>query len=181
MLETYSLMPLSSGLVQGTDIVFVLTSPGPYPSLNPSDYSITGEKGSGSLPSLTDLKMDCFSSISRFCGYPAYTAPTNNKYETRLVMQNIVEPVTLFHRTAQHKNFVYHQRHGVVQEFQFVAESFATIDIINDALAIASAAVANDEKNVYIGDVSNQQSYSVPVHIVALTDVFFSIMSYTIW
>ena len=181
MLETYSLMPLSSGLVQGTDIVFVLTSPGPYPSLNPSDYSITGEKGSGSLPCLTDQKMDCFSSISSFCGYPAYTAPTNNNYKKSLVMQNIVEPVTLFHRAAENNKFVYRQRHGVVKEFEFVAESFAGIRIINDALSIARAAVANDEKNVYIGDVSNQQSYSVPVHIVALTDVFFSIMSYTIW
>ena len=181
MLETYSLMPLSSGLVQGTDIVFVLTSPGPYPSLDPSDYSITGEKGSGNLSSLTDLKIRCFSSISSFCGYPAYTAPTDNEYDGSKVMQNIIESVTLCHRDTEDNNLVYRQRHGVVKDFEFVAKSFARIRIINDAVSIARAAVANDEKNVYIGDVSNQQSYSVPLHIVALTDVVSSIMSYTIW
>ena len=181
MLETYFLMPLSSGLVQGTDIVFVLTSPGPYPSLDPSDYSITGEKGSGKLSSLTDLKLRCFSSISSFCGYPAYTAPKNSKYVGSNVMENIIESVTLLHRDAEDNNLVYPQRHGLVRDFEFVTQSFAGIQIINDAVSIARAAVANDEKNVYIGDVSNQQSYSVPLHIVALTDVVSSIMSYTIW
>eukprot|EP00956_Cyclotella_meneghiniana_P007857 scaffold10478_cov38-Cyclotella_meneghiniana.AAC.2 len=131
---------VTPGLVQGTDIVFVLTSPGPYPSLDPSDYSITGEKGSGNLSSLTDLKMRCFSSVSSCCGYPAYTAPKDNKYDRSKVMQNIIESVTLFHRDTEDNNLVYRQRHGVVKDFEFVAESFARIRIINNAVSIARAA-----------------------------------------
>ena len=123
MLETYSLMPLSSDLVKGRNIVFVLASPGSYPSLDPAVYSISGKNSSCKLSPVNDHKRYTASTaLVGFVDIYHTRSPRTTAMILRKVMMNIIEAVTL-----SDEKFVYNQRHFVVPNFKFVEESFSGI------------------------------------------------------